>query len=187
MLFDQENTKRNVPAEAKQSGNCLHCHGSIMPLYRKLGKEAVPEASEAEQIQAGLVKVSELCYWDAHKALEEVSGGKAHPVSCVDCHDPQSMELRVTRPAFIAGIQKLAASTAAVPATCPSIEALAQGRPGAGPTTRTSTAPARRSAPTPAASATSSTSAARARPSSSPGRRGSRVEQMEHALRLAWR
>ena len=37
-------------------------------------------------------------YWAAHKALGELSGGKAHPVSCVDCHDPQSMELRVTRP-----------------------------------------------------------------------------------------
>ena len=42
MLFDQENTKRNVPAEDKQSGNCMHCHASIMPLYKKLGKEAAP-------------------------------------------------------------------------------------------------------------------------------------------------
>jgi nitrite reductase (cytochrome c-552) len=121
MLFDQEVTKRNVPAEAKQSGNCLHCHGSIMPLYRKLGKEAAPQASAAEQLQAGLVKVSELGYWDAHKALAELSGGKAHPVSCVDCHDPQSMEVRPTRPAFITGLQKLAASTADVP-HLPSIE-----------------------------------------------------------------
>ena len=111
MLFDQESTKRNIPAEAKQSGNCLHCHASIMPLYEKLGKEAAPQASKADQLQAGLVKVSEMGYWDAHKALEQLGGGKVHPVSCVDCHDPQSMELRVTRPGFIAGIQKLAAST----------------------------------------------------------------------------
>ncbi len=60
MLADQEQTKRNVPAEAKQSGNCLHCHSSIMPLYKKLGKEAAPQGSEAEQIQAGLVKVGEM-------------------------------------------------------------------------------------------------------------------------------
>jgi nitrite reductase (cytochrome c-552) len=39
----------------------------------------------------------------------------AHPVSCVDCHDPKSMELRVTRPGFIRGIQALAAGDAAVP------------------------------------------------------------------------
>jgi nitrite reductase (cytochrome c-552) len=126
MLFDQEATKRNVPAENKQSGNCLHCHGSVMPLYRKLGKEAAPQASEAEQLQAGLKKVSELSYWEAHKALEQVSGGKAHPVGCLDCHDPQSMEVRVTRPAFIAGLQKLAASSAEVPAL-PSVERWRKG------------------------------------------------------------
>ena len=126
MLFDQEQTKRNVPAEAKQSGNCLHCHGSVMPLYRKLGKEAAPQASGAEQVQAGLVKVSEMSYWDAHKAMGELSGGKTHPVSCVDCHDPESMELRATRPAFIAGMQKLAASTADVP-HLPSVERWRKG------------------------------------------------------------
>lgn len=121
MLFDQESTKRNVPAENKQSGNCLHCHASIMPLYRKLGKEAAPEASEPEQIQKGLAAVSELSYWDTHKKLEQLGGGKAHPVSCVDCHDPKSMELRITRPGFITAIQKLAAGKAEV-AHLPSME-----------------------------------------------------------------
>ena len=126
MLFDQEKTKRNVPAENKQSGNCLHCHASIMPLYAKLGQEAAPQASKAEQMQAGLVKVSEMGYWDAHKALGDLGGGKVHPVSCVDCHDPQSMELRVTRPGFITGIQKLAASDADAVAF-PSIERWRRG------------------------------------------------------------
>jgi nitrite reductase (cytochrome c-552) len=126
MLTDQENTKRNVPAEAKQSGNCLHCHASIMSLYRKLGREAAPQATEAEQIQTGLVAVGNLGYWDAHKALEQLSDGKAHPVSCVDCHDPGSMELRVTRPAFITGIQKLAAGKGDVP-YLPSIERWRKG------------------------------------------------------------
>ena len=32
-----------------------------------------------------------------------------HPVGCADCHDPQSMALRVTRPAFLAGIKALKA------------------------------------------------------------------------------
>jgi nitrite reductase (cytochrome c-552) len=125
-LFDQEHTKRNIPAEKKQSGNCLHCHASITPLYEKLGKEAAPQASRNDQLQAGLAKVGELDYWDAHKALEQLGGGKAHPVSCVDCHDPQSMELRVTRPGFIAGIQKLAAGDADVQAF-PSIERWRKG------------------------------------------------------------
>ncbi|ACL66427.1 Nitrite reductase (cytochrome; ammonia-forming) [Anaeromyxobacter dehalogenans 2CP-1] len=126
MLKDQEITKRNIPGEGKQSGNCLHCHGSIMPLYRKLGKEAAPQGSPAEQLQAGLAKVAEMGYWDAHKALEEMGGGKAHPVSCVDCHDPASMEVRVSRPGFIAGIQKLAAGSAEVP-HLPSIDRWRKG------------------------------------------------------------
>ncbi len=121
MLADQEVTKRNVPAEAKQSGNCLHCHASIMPLYRKLGREALPGGTPAEQVQRGLEAVGGMDYWDAHAMLEQTTGGKAHPVSCVDCHDPRSMELRVTRPGFIAGIQKLALSSDPVP-HLPSVE-----------------------------------------------------------------
>jgi nitrite reductase (cytochrome c-552) len=126
MLQDQEVTKRNVPSEAKQSGNCLHCHGSIMPLYRKLGREALPKATDAEQVQKGLQLVSEMDYWDAHKLLGKTTSG-VHPVSCVDCHDPKTMELRVTRPAFITGVQQLAASSAAVP-HLPSIEQWRRGR-----------------------------------------------------------
>jgi nitrite reductase (cytochrome c-552) len=122
MLEDQEVTKRNVPSENKQSGNCLHCHSTIVPLYRKLGREALPQASDAEQIQKGLQLVSEMNYWDAHKKLQEASpDGKAHPVGCIDCHVPNTMELRVTRPAFITAIAKLAASEAPVP-HLPSIE-----------------------------------------------------------------
>jgi nitrite reductase (cytochrome c-552) len=120
MLQDQAVTRRNVPGEGKQSGNCLHCHASIMPLYRKLGREALPGAAPAEQVQKGLDKVGEMEYWDAHKLLADTTGG-AHPVSCVDCHDPKTMELRVTRPGFIAGIGKLAASSAPVP-HLPSVE-----------------------------------------------------------------
>jgi nitrite reductase (cytochrome c-552) len=37
------------------------------------------------------------------------------PVACVDCHDPQSMQLRVTRPGFLLGIQALATSSAPMP------------------------------------------------------------------------
>jgi nitrite reductase (cytochrome c-552) len=44
------------------------------------------------------------------QALAAHKVGNAHPVSCVDCHDPQTMELRVTRPGFIHGIQALANS-----------------------------------------------------------------------------
>jgi nitrite reductase (cytochrome c-552) len=33
-----------------------------------------------------------------------------HAVACIDCHDPKTMQLRVTRPAFIEGIRALKAS-----------------------------------------------------------------------------
>jgi nitrite reductase (cytochrome c-552) len=126
MLQDQEVTKRNVPSEDKQSGNCLHCHASIMPLYRKLGAEALPQATQDEQAQKGMERVGEMGYWEAHKLLEQTTG-KVHPVSCVDCHDPKTMELRVTRPGFLAGIRKLAASDAPVP-HLPSIDRWRHGK-----------------------------------------------------------
>lgn len=111
MLQDQEITQRNLPG--RQSGNCLHCHASIMPLYRSLGKDALPQASYTEQINKGLELVGAMDYWEAHGKLKDSVG--VHPVSCVDCHDPENMELRVTRPGFINGIQALAASDSPVP------------------------------------------------------------------------
>jgi nitrite reductase (cytochrome c-552) len=36
-----------------------------------------------------------------------------HPVACIDCHEPESMQLRVTRPGFIRGIAELAKHIAA--------------------------------------------------------------------------
>lgn len=41
--------------------------------------------------------------------------GKAHPVGCVDCHDPATMQIRITRPGFMQGIADLAASDDPVP------------------------------------------------------------------------
>ena len=39
--------------------------------------------------------------------MQHVEG--AHPVSCLDCHDPATLQLRVTRPGFIRGIAALMA------------------------------------------------------------------------------
>jgi len=52
--------------------------------------------------------------------------GEAHPVGCVDCHDPESMQVRVTRPGFVEGIAALAASDEPVP-HLPSVERWRQG------------------------------------------------------------
>ena len=117
MLQDQEQTRRVT--ERPQPGACLQCHTSVTPTYRRLGGGDVFKGFEA---------LGKLSYGEAHAEVVKtgssnpVAGGStfqhvagAHPVSCVDCHDPRSMELRVTRPGFIRGIQALAAGTAAVP------------------------------------------------------------------------
>ncbi|QQS10464.1 MAG: ammonia-forming cytochrome c nitrite reductase subunit c552 [Phycisphaerales bacterium] len=54
------------------------------------------------------------------------AGGEAHPVSCIDCHDPESMALRVTRPGFVLGIAALAESAEPTP-HLPSIEKWRRG------------------------------------------------------------
>lgn len=52
---------------------------------------------------------------------DALSVGNVHPVSCIDCHDPKTMQTRVTRPGFIRGIAALAESEDRVP-HLPSIE-----------------------------------------------------------------
>jgi nitrite reductase (cytochrome c-552) len=44
-----------------------------------------------------------------------------HPVACIDCHDPATMQLRVTRPGFLNGIRALAESKDPLP-HLPSVE-----------------------------------------------------------------
>lgn len=112
MLADQEQTERLTKP---QSGSCLHCHASIMPLYRNLGDG---------DAMKGFEETYKYSYQDLSAKLHEL--GHAHPVSCVDCHDPDTMELRVTRPGFIQGIQALAESIARVP-HLPSVERWREG------------------------------------------------------------
>jgi len=52
--------------------------------------------------------------------------GEAHPVTCIDCHDPATMAIRVTRPGFMNGIRALAEGDGAVP-HLPSIDQWRRG------------------------------------------------------------
>ena len=125
MLDDQEQTRRVT--ERPQPGNCLHCHAAVIPTYRRLGEGDVLK---------GFAMLGKMPYLAAHAeivktgSLDPVAGATngwmthhegAHPVSCVDCHDPKLMQLRVTRPGFILGIQALAGSAEPTP-HIPSIE-----------------------------------------------------------------
>lgn len=112
MLQDQESTQRLTKP---QSGSCLHCHASIMPLYRKLG--------EGDAI-AGFEKSYKMSYQETNQMLHQM--GNAHPVSCVDCHDPKTMSLRVTRPGLLQGMERLANGEGEVPAL-PSVKRWREG------------------------------------------------------------
>ena len=115
MLDDQRETKRVT--ERKQPGACLNCHASVLTAFRETGvKAGVPndEDHRWEAVAKGFRLVNKLSYTDATKLV-------THPVSCVDCHNPSDMQIRVTRPAFINGIQALAKSSDPLP-NFPSIE-----------------------------------------------------------------
>lgn len=111
MLTDQRETERVDVEVAKQFGNCLHCHASILQAYREQGVQAgVPDDEEHRQeaIMQGFEVVNTIPYSEATTLVE-------HPVSCIDCHDPTNMNLRVTRPGFLEGVNVLAQSEDPVP------------------------------------------------------------------------
>lgn len=87
MLEDQTYTERQkvVP----QPGTCLNCHASTYVAYMRLGNGDISKGFDA---------INHKPYFEARKEVN-------HAVSCIDCHDPKTMQLRVTRPAFIEGIK----------------------------------------------------------------------------------
>ncbi|MCC6536511.1 MAG: ammonia-forming cytochrome c nitrite reductase subunit c552 [Bryobacterales bacterium] len=92
MLVDQRNTRRVT--EFKQPGACLNCHASTYVYMKQLG---------GGDLTAGFEKMNAQSYAEATKHVE-------HPVACIDCHEPSSMKLRISRPAFLEGIKVLKAS-----------------------------------------------------------------------------
>jgi nitrite reductase (cytochrome c-552) len=125
MLQDQRDTER--VKQFKQPGACLHCHASVTNAYVKVGLENGAPAGAANreaQLMKGFELVNKMPYSEATQLVK-------HPVACIDCHEPASMKLRVTRPGFLNGIRALAASEAPVP-HFPSIESWRkEGRKGA--------------------------------------------------------
>ena len=88
MLADQTYTERQA---VQQPGTCLHCHASVYVPYRNLGNG---------DLMAGFQKMNQMTFAEARKLV-------THPVTCIDCHDPKTMQLRITRPGFLEGIRAL--------------------------------------------------------------------------------
>jgi nitrite reductase (cytochrome c-552) len=98
-LFDQEQTRRVT--DKQQPGACMQCHASNLALYRFAGKG---------DVQKGFEHVSGLPYREAREMKDEQGRPLVqHSIACIDCHDPKTMGVRVTRPGFIAGIKALKA------------------------------------------------------------------------------
>lgn len=87
MLSDQIYTLRHE--YSPQPGTCLHCHASVYVPYKQAGDG---------DLFKGFEKLNAMPYEEALQYVE-------HPVSCIDCHDPETMQLRVTRPGFMEGIR----------------------------------------------------------------------------------
>ena len=87
MLDDQTFTERQE--HTKQPGACMNCHASTYVAMKKLGDG---------DIWKGFAAFNKMPYFEVRKLVN-------HPVTCIDCHDSQSMALRITRPAFIEGIR----------------------------------------------------------------------------------
>lgn len=92
MLDDQTYTDRVL--KKPQPGTCMHCHASVYLPYKRLGNGDLFKGFEA---------MNRMPYAEARKQV-------SHPVACIDCHDPKTMALRVTRPGFLEGIRTLKAS-----------------------------------------------------------------------------
>jgi nitrite reductase (cytochrome c-552) len=87
MLEDQLYTERQLATQ--QPGTCLNCHASTYTAMRQLGGGDLVKGFEA---------LNRLPYAEARRHV-------THPVACIDCHAPDTMQLRVTRPAFMEGIR----------------------------------------------------------------------------------
>jgi nitrite reductase (cytochrome c-552) len=126
MLQDQRETER--VKQRPQPGACLNCHASITVPFRRSGLEggapgaltdALLSPNGMAQLMLGFQRVCAMPYADATKLAQ-------FPVACIDCHDPQSMQLRVTRPGALNGLASLATCDQALP-HLPSIERWRKG------------------------------------------------------------
>ncbi|WP_297748161.1 ammonia-forming cytochrome c nitrite reductase subunit c552 [uncultured Tessaracoccus sp.] len=88
MLEDQQLTRR--VREFEQPGACLNCHASLPEVMDSLGNG---------DREAGWAAMNKLPYNEAAQHAKA-------PIACIDCHEPGTMKLRATRPAFIEGIAR---------------------------------------------------------------------------------
>jgi len=90
MLEDQVYTERQAVG---QPGTCINCHASTYQAMIELGEG---------DLRLGFDKINAMTFFEAKEFLHG-------PVACIDCHDPDTMGLRISRPAFIEAIAEVKA------------------------------------------------------------------------------
>ena len=118
MLDDQKTTLRVL--ERPQPGACVNCHASLVAVYTEYSK-AGANATFEETMQSGFEQLNNIPYncnmttakddcetaaaamgtGDPSGVIGDMATKVTQPLGCVDCHDPATMELRVSRPALL--------------------------------------------------------------------------------------
>lgn len=128
--IDQMETKRNnkeylnahgLPGFKGQPGACVNCHtGYLTALMKDPDFKLSENPNEASKMpmaffdvdkengaakKAAWTKMNSMPYFDVMKTIEKKHGDGIHGShmgsTCADCHHPDDMSLRVTRPAFV--------------------------------------------------------------------------------------
>ncbi|MCL1838770.1 MAG: ammonia-forming cytochrome c nitrite reductase subunit c552 [Propionibacteriaceae bacterium] len=133
MLEDQITTKRSN--ERNQPGACIHCHASNVALWAE-HSTAGPNASFNETMDSGFKALNAIPYncqatsvtpeWKAtqpadrncddvtkdmvsYVKMASVDKTNGDPIGCIDCHDPETMKLRISRPGLINSMEMMKA------------------------------------------------------------------------------
>jgi len=136
MQIDQRDTLRVSAPPKAQPGACMNCHVSMPGLLSILGNGTPDKPVQITNYTANDPNLK--AAWDAFNTMKYLApdpsddtkatisktdpdgptglygfakaNNQDQPVGCVDCHDPATMQLRVTRPALINGLAALKAS-----------------------------------------------------------------------------
>ena len=97
---DVTNTERN---SGKLPAACWTCKSPDVPrLMAEFGKKKVANPDDASLQELALAGAGEFY----SKTFNELKDDVTHPIGCLDCHDPDTMKLRVSRPALIEAFER---------------------------------------------------------------------------------
>ena len=98
-IEDVLNTDRVGPATP---ATCWTCKSPDVP--RKMAEFGKLKLKDEEAPFEELILVGAADFYG--KKFHELQGDITHPIGCLDCHDPKTMRLRITRPALIEAFQR---------------------------------------------------------------------------------